>query len=62
MRSTSAQMTYQLMQWSKDQLFAAIRIREFTVSDFIATLNYHSHVEADDYSHSLTPPLQIFRT
>ena len=34
---------------------------EFTVSDFIATLNYHSHVEADDYGHSLTPPRQICR-
>ena len=32
--------------------------KEFTVSDFIATLNYHSHVEADDYGHSLTPPLR----
>jgi hypothetical protein len=31
------------------------------VSDFIATLNYHSHVEADDYGHSLTPPRQICR-
>ena len=35
---------------------------KFTVSDFIATLNYHSHVEADDYGHSLTPPRQICRT
>ena len=35
---------------------------EFSVSDFIATLNYHSHVEADDYGHSLTPPRQICRT
>ena len=24
-------------------------------------LNYHSHVEADDYGHSLTPPRQICR-
>ena len=37
-------------------------VAEFTVSDFIATLNYHSHVEADDYGHSLTPPRQICRT
>ena len=34
---------------------------EFTVSDFIATLNYHSHVEADDCGHALTPPRQICR-
>ena len=42
----------------KDEL---VRLK-FTVSDFIATLNYHSHVEAEDYVHSLTPPLQICRT
>ena len=32
-----------------------------TVSDFITTLNYHSHVEADDCGHTLTPPRQICR-
>ena len=31
------------------------------MSDFIATLNYHSHIEADDCGHSLTPPRQICR-
>ena len=30
-----------------------------TVSDFIATLNYHSHVETDVCGHSLTPPRQF---
>ena len=36
-------------------------VAEFTVSDFIATLNYHSHVEADNGNHNFSPPRQICR-
>ena len=31
------------------------------MSDFIATLNYHSHVEADNGNHTFSPPRQICR-